>query len=538
MEFAEFLRKFFGTSDRPPRWQSGNWSSLHGWLYIISDLLIWSAFFAIPLIILKFISRKSNAKFIRAYFLFAAFILACCSTHLLDAIIFWLPVYWFNTLVRFLTGIISWTAVLYTIKILPAAISLKTHEELEKEIADRKQEKSKLISLNKQLNEAQDIAKIGHWQWEVNQNKLSWSESLFKIYGFVPENGEMNYDDFINRVHPDDRSFVNDAIQEALLTKEFSNYIHRIVLDNGTIKVMQAKGEVVINTNGEVVRMIGTGQDITEQHLSQQQLLNKTYELETANIELKKFAYIASHDLQEPLRKILTFVSLLERDAKESFSEKSIQYINKITHSATRMQRLIEDILRFSNLKSNDEVFEKTELKFVLDQVLSDMEVLIENSNAQITTDKLAKIEAVPSQMGQLFQNLLSNAIKFKKEDQPAIVEISSKIVNGFELSGNASFDKYIKNLSVNHRIWTKEYFAYIQVTDNGIGFDPAYSERIFEIFQRLHTNKSYTGTGIGLAICKKIVDNHHGTIVASSSKNNGATFTIILPVSQKNFIK
>ena len=130
-EVVDFFRKLFDTADWPPRWHCGNWTEFHGWFFIISDLLVWSAYFAIPLIILKFISRKTDAKFVRAYFLFAAFILACGSTHLLDAITFWFPAYRLNALVKFITGVISWITVFYTIRILPEAMSLKSHAQLE-----------------------------------------------------------------------------------------------------------------------------------------------------------------------------------------------------------------------------------------------------------------------------------------------------------------------------------------------------------------------------------------------------------------------
>lgn len=536
-QVLEFFRKLFDTADWPPRWHCGNWTEFHGWLYIISDLLIWSAYFAIPLIILKFITRKTGAKFVRAYFLFAAFILACGSTHLLDAVTFWYPAYRLNALVRFVTGVVSWATVFYTIRILPEAMSLKTHAQLEKEVTERKKAEEELKLVNKLLNEAQDISKLGSWQWEVKTNKLVWSDNLYKIYGVPKGDKELSFDDFMARVHPDDRAFVEDYIQEAYNTKEFQTYRHRIVMEDGTVKVMQGRGEVLTDENGEVIRMIGTGQDITEHHQAQQDLLNKKNELEAVNMELQKFAYVASHDLQEPLRKILTFASLLEKDVAEQLPEKSKVYIDKIVHSSSRMQHLIEDILNFSSLKVNEETFKGTNLNTVMEQVLSDMEVLNEKNNAVIKYDALPAIEAIPSQIGQLFQNLLSNAIKFKKEAENPQIEISSKTFLGSELMKDEQFLNYIKSLSLSHRLWEREKFVSILIKDNGIGFEPVYSEKIFEIFQRLHNRQHHEGTGIGLAICKRIIDNHHGIITAQSQLNSGATFHIILPVSQKNFL-
>ncbi|MEI6947041.1 ATP-binding protein [Paraflavisolibacter sp. H34] len=536
-EVLDFFRKLFDTSDWPPRWHCGEWTGFHGWLYILSDLLIWSAYFAIPLIILRFITRRADARFVRAYFLFAAFILACGSTHLLDAVSFWFPAYRLNALVRLATGVVSWVTVFYSIKILPVAMSLKSHAELEKEIAERKKAGEDLTVMIRQLNEAQDIARIGHWQWDVLQNKLTWSDSLFKVYGFPPSDKPMSYDDFISRVYPADRNFVNEAIEEAFATREFPSYVHRIVLDDGSVKVIQAKGEVVVNEAGEVVRMIGTGQDITEQHLARQQLLDKTQELESANIELKKFAYIASHDLQEPLRKIMTFASMLEAEAPNGLPGKMGVHIEKIVGSSLRMQRLIGDILRFSNLKHTGEEFAPVALNDVLDQVQGDLELQLEEHGARVVHDDLPVIEAIPSQMGQLFQNLLSNALKFRRKEEAPLIHIQARLVTGQELLQHPEFERYIRGLSANHRSWTKERFVLVTVRDNGIGFEQVYAHKIFEVFQRLQADQT-AGTGIGLAICKKIVDNHYGLIAADGHPGEGAVFTVILPVSQKNFIK
>jgi signal transduction histidine kinase len=177
-QVLEFFRKLLDTADWPPRWHCGKWSEFHGWFYIISDLLIWSAYFAIPLVILKFITRKVNARFVRAYFLFAAFILACGATHLLDAVSFWFPAYRLNALVRFITGVVSWITVFHVVKLLPVALSLRSYEELEKEIKERELAEEKLLTSNTQLKEAQEIAKMGHWQWDVSSNELTWSEGI------------------------------------------------------------------------------------------------------------------------------------------------------------------------------------------------------------------------------------------------------------------------------------------------------------------------------------------------------------------------
>ncbi len=534
-QVIDFFRKLFDTSDWPPRWHCGNWTQFHGWLYIISDLLIWSAYFAIPLTILRYVSKRVDAKFIRAYFLFAAFILACGATHLLDAVTFWYPAYRLNALLRLITGIISWVTVFHIIKILPVASSLRTHAELEKEISERQKAEEDLKIVNNQLNIAQEIARIGHWEWSLPDNKITWSRELYKIYG-LPQNEGLFYEKYLASLHPDDKEFVNQTIQQALASKHFPDFTHRIAVRDGIEKIIQSRGEVVVNDQGEVVKMIGTAQDITEQQKAQQQMIERTHELETTNAELQKFAYVASHDLQEPLRKIMTFASLLEKDISEQGSESAKIYMNKIVQSSARMQHLISDILQFSSLQVTKKDYRSTDLNLVVKQVLSDIEVKIEATGALIESDPLPVVEAIPSQMGQLFQNLISNALKFKKEGEAPKIEISSSLIAAQEISNYDWIDKKDLALATYSYNWGREQFVRITIKDNGIGFNESYAEKIFEIFQRLHNAKAYEGTGIGLAICKKIIDNHHGLITAEGRQGEGATFTIILPLSQKNF--
>lgn len=534
-EVLDFFSKLFDTADWPPRWHCGKWTQFHGWLYIISDLLIWSAYFAIPLIILKFISRKSKARFVRAYFLFAAFILACGSTHLLDAITFWFPAYRLNALVRFITGVVSWATVFYMIRIMPEAMTLKTNEELEKEVAERKKAEQELRITNQQFSVAQDIANLGHWQWDFSTNRIQWSDKLHAIYG-VPPRTEINFERYLQQIHRDDRDRVKELMQKAREENHIPAFYHRVVWADGTERMLLGKGEVLTNSSGEMIGMIGTAQDVTEQERAKQALVEKTYALENINQELQRFAYVASHDLQEPLRKILTFASLLQEEASANFSTKGRLYVEKIGQSAARMQHLVEDILQFSRLRGKDKRFEKVSLQFELEQVLSDMEVVIAQTGADISCDPLPEIEAFPTQMRQLFQNLIGNAIKFTRPGENPRIHIGVQSLSGRALSQEPLFQTYSLMMPAEQKNLQQARFYLITVADQGIGFDPVYSEKIFEIFQRLHSGSAYSGTGIGLAICKRIAENHHGAISVRSEPSKGTTFYIVLPAMQEYF--
>lgn len=259
--------------------------------------------------------------------------------------------------------------------------------------------------------------------------------------------------------------------------------------------------------------MAGLEQNIQKLQQAEKTLAAYAAELEQKNSELQSFAYVASHDLQEPLRKIRTFSDRMQATYAGKLDERGLDYLRRMQNAAERMQVLIHDLLLFSRVTTQAQPVRTVNLKTVLDGVLSDLEVHIEETQAQVVVGDLPTIDADPTQMRQLFQNLLSNAIKFHQPDQPLVVQVNSEKVMA---DGR------------DPCCWQ------ISVTDNGIGFEEKYADRIFTIFQRLHGRHDYAGTGVGLAICRKIVDRHHGHIIAHSQPGQGATFIVTLPERQE----
>jgi PAS domain S-box-containing protein len=255
--------------------------------------------------------------------------------------------------------------------------------------------------------------------------------------------------------------------------------------------------------------------DITEQKQSQADLEQKTLELERSNVQLQEFASIASHDLKEPLRKISMFTDVILTSESECLSEKAKASLQKIMDASHRMQRLIDGILSYSSIGAEIQK-EECSLEVLLQESLAILESRIKETGATVTSDGLPQAEVVPYQMQQLFQNLISNALKFFQKGAPPQIRVTHAFVSSGEIE-----DKHLH---------AARQYLQIHVSDNGIGFDREASERIFGLFQRLHGKSAYEGSGIGLAICRKIADNHGGIITATSEPGNGSTFSITLP--------
>ena len=248
----------------------------------------------------------------------------------------------------------------------------------------------------------------------------------------------------------------------------------------------------------------------------QKNLESKNEELVQTNSELASFAYIASHDLQEPLRKIQTFASrILEKEYK-NISDSGKDHFNRMQVSAKRMQNLIDDLLLYSRTNTIERKFEKVNLQKIVDDVKSDLKEEIQQKAVTLDIGQMCEVRIIPFQFRQLLHNLISNSLKFAQPEQPPHISITSEISKG----GKLDFDK----------LSPEKKYCHLRVSDNGIGFDQKYSERIFDLFQRLHGRAQYNGTGIGLAIVKKIVENHKGIITAKSEVDKGATFDIYLP--------
>lgn len=288
-----------------------------------------------------------------------------------------------------------------------------------------------------------------------------------------------------------------EKIRDQLVEIEFADSSKKTVLNSGL---------PILDEEGNPLGAIAVNQDMTQWLKLEQDLLRRTHQLEESNRELEQFAYVASHDLQEPLRKVSSFAQLFAKKYSDRLDETGQIYINFMVDGASRMQILVDDLLHYSRLTRGDRSHREVDMNGVLDGVLADLQLMIREGRANIRSGPLPKILGDAGQLRALVQNLISNGVKYRAPERAPEIHVGASLD-----AGEATF-------------W---------VRDNGIGIDPRYFEKIFVIFQRLHARSEYPGTGIGLAICKKIVDNHGGRIWVESSPGQGATFFFTLPTGE-----
>ena len=327
---------------------------------------------------------------------------------------------------------------------------------------------------------------------------------------------------------------LEDVLQKVLQTGERFVAVERPVnlLRNGKLetKYINFLYEAFRGGDSAILGVMGVAIEVTEQVIARQRIEDVVSErtqelgesnknLQRSNDELAQFAYIASHDLQEPARKIKTFASILQKNLPD-IDDRSTTYLNKIVTSSDRMLALVRDVLTFSQLSKQDQLFTKIDLNEVVQDAISDFELLIEETGAVVASKDLPTIEGFPVQIRQLFGNLLSNSLKFINRSRSPIITIESTLLNVQDIEKRAMLNP-------------ATIYYDISFKDNGIGFNQSNAEQIFEIFQRLHFINEYEGTGIGLAMCKKIAQNHNGDIYAESILDEGAIFHVVLPKSQ-----
>ncbi len=385
-----------------------------------------------------------------------------------------------------------------------------------------KEAEKNLQKLNEDLSlqntifkEAEHVAGVGSFIWYLDDGSATVSDNFYRILGVKPNSFEVTFDAYKKYVHADDISIFESLGATTVEKDKSTSFTYRIYNKKKGVRYLDLKGRNIEIDNRPV--SVGIVQDITSRVEKDRELIESYEKLQLSNEELESFNRVASHDLQEPLRKIQMFISRIEDDGDNSMPNSGSAYFNKIKSATFRMRELIQNLLSYSRIDKINSNFEQIDLNLTIGKVEEELSQLVKDTKTVITYKKLPLIHGIPFKIEQLFINLISNSIKYSKKDVAPVITIVSEKIKSHAVSEN-----FVKN---------SEYYYKISITDNGIGFDPEFASNIFEVFQRLHSKNEYSGTGIGLSICKKIVEKHNGYIHAISKKEEGATFIIYLPV-------
>ena len=422
-------------------------------------------------------------------------------------------------------------------KIIERTIELeKVNHKLQQEIKNRQLLENKLVSSEGEIRRFFEAMTDVVLLVECKGNNIEVAPTQpDRLY--PPNTNVINL--MISEFYGDNSQELFSQINWALNTQQIINYVYSLNLENdekiwfsasiapvteNTVawvarditrrkKLEDELQKITAKLEERTIKLIQTNKhletEIIERKKAQEDLEHFAEQLKAKNQELQEFVYVASHDLQEPLRKIKTFSDRITKKYNDALDQKGKDYISRMQNAATRMQQLINDLLALSRVSSQEKSFTKIDLDILIKEVINDLEMRIEDVKGQVILNNIPTIEAVPTQMRQLFQNLIGNALKFHQENISPIVKIEGKHINN--------------------------NFCQIMVKDNGIGFEEKYKDRIFRVFERLHSRSSYEGTGIGLSICRKIIERHHGMISVNSELGKGSTFIINLPLSHQH---
>ncbi|TWT74519.1 Phytochrome-like protein cph1 [Posidoniimonas polymericola] len=498
---APFLGWVLDTSPYPPRWRCGRWTAGIGWLHIVSDTLIWAAYLAIPLTLGWFARTRPDLPFRRVYLLFGAFILLCGLSHLMEAVIFWWPAYGLAGCLKAATAFVSVTTVVALVRIAPLAMAYRSPDECETLIEQRTGELQLAQHEALQVIESSPTGIVMADESGVIIMVNGVTERIFgwKREDLVGRPIEVLLPVRYRAAHPAQRdNYFNDpSVRRMGAGRELFG-----LRANGEEFPVEIGLQPVQTRNG--LRVVSAIVDTSERSAMARAIDAKSGELAEANAallrsnqELETFAFVASHDLQEPLRKISSYCQLLKEEKGDQLDPEAVSYLDVSINGAERLRVLVKDLLSLSRIATQGEPLAPTDANACLNAALDNLALQIEESQARVECEGLPRVMADESQLTLLFQNLIGNALKYRSSEPP-VINITA------EGQGRE---------------------CVVSIEDNGIGIPQEYAAKVFQIFQRLHSRDKYSGTGIGLALCRRVVERFGGSIWVDPAPGGGSVF-------------
>jgi signal transduction histidine kinase/ActR/RegA family two-component response regulator len=501
-----FFQQLFDTAGFPPRWTCGDWTEAHGWLHILSDLAITGAYFAIPLTLVYFVRRRTDLPFVPIFWLFAAFIVSCGTTHLVEASIFWHPWYRFSGLMKMITAVVSWMTVIALIMIIPNALALpgvaKLNLQLTDEIAERKQVEEALRASEARMRLATEATEVGIWEWNILTGVVHWDDQMFRLYGIEPTaDGHVTYDTWSRAVLPEDLPEQEDILKNAVLRLEKSTLEFRIVrADNMECRWIHAVQIVRKNDNGAAEWLIGTNLDVTAQKSAERTIREEAQRKD-------EFLAMLGHELRNPLNAIRSAVQLSHAAPDDQgISQWASQVIDRQSQQLSRMVDDLLDVARINRGRIELRT-QALDLGPVLEQAISVVQPHLAQRRQTFTSDigTQMRVTGDAPRLQQVFVNLLTNAVKYTPED--GRISLRTRIEDGQVV---------------------------VAISDNGVGISPELLPHVFDLFRQAEStlDRSLGGLGIGLSVVKSLVERHNGSVIIESpGKNAGTTVTVRLPL-------
>lgn len=496
-QVLDFFRGLFSTSEWPPRWYCGSWSDFHGWLYIVSDILIWAAYFLIPVFLVRFILSRKDFPFPKTIWLFVAFILFCGATHLIDALIFWVPVYRFSALVRFATAIVSLTTVYYLFRIFPNVLLLRSVSDLQREIDERTVVEDKLAESEFLLTAAGNVGKLGGWEYDPLAKRFRWTATC----GNILETNEEQI-----RSEPDLLQFFTEpyqliiraALRESIAFGQSWDHELHLTTPAGTRKWVRFSATPLVNASGEVSKIRGIIMDIDRYKTLELKLVKSIDQMAQKNSQLQSFTHILSHNLRNHSSNIALLTDFVDESTLTKDNEELFQKIKTV---AKHLNGTLDDLSQVIKIRDNHLEGDKLNIREVTGQVLSVLDESLHTSQAEIGMDfKEQEIIFPRIYLESILMNLISNGIKYKKDGEHPVIQLR--------------FYRNEKGLKV------------LEYSDQGKGIDLSlHADKVFGLYKTFH--KHQDAHGVGLFLIKNQIEAQGGNIQVFSKVDAGITFKI-----------